>query len=139
MSDNKNSILVAVAILLGFMVLSGVVFFTFKSSGDKVAIVDMSKVLEQSQWGKQIKKEVETKGKELQAKGQLAKTDAEKSQISYEFEKFKNERLQQFTEKVKKITADIAKQQGIKAVARPDMYIYCQDDLTEEVINKLDK
>jgi Skp family chaperone for outer membrane proteins len=101
--------------------------------------VDMSKVLEQSQWGKQIKKEVENKGKELQAKGQLAKTDAEKSQISYEFEKFKNEKLQAFTEKVKKITADTAKQHGIKAVSRPEMYVYCQDDLTGEVIKKLDK
>jgi Skp family chaperone for outer membrane proteins len=139
MSDNKSSMWVAGAILLGFMILSGVLFFTLKSSGDKVAIVDMSKVLEQSQWGKEIKQEVENKGKELQAKGQLAKTDAEKSQISYQFEKFKNERLQKFTEKVKQVTADIAKQKGIKAVSRPDMYIYCQEDLTNEVVKKIDK
>jgi Skp family chaperone for outer membrane proteins len=139
MSDNKNGGLMAGAILLGFMILAGAVFFALKNNSDKIAIVDMSKVLEQSQMGKQIKKEVETKGQELQAKRQLAKTDAEKSQISYEFEKFKNEKLQKFTDQVKKITADTAKQKGIKAVSRPDMYIYCEADLTDEVVKKLDK
>jgi Skp family chaperone for outer membrane proteins len=139
MAGNKSGILVASTILLGFIILAGVVFYTLQSTNDKVAIVDMSKVLEQSEIGKKIKKDVENKGKELQAKGQLAKTDAEKSQISYEFEKFKNEKLHDFTEKVKKITAVTAKKKGIKTVSRPDMYIYCEEDLTDEVIKQIDK
>jgi Skp family chaperone for outer membrane proteins len=139
MSDQKNGGLIAGTILLGFMILSGTIIFALQNNSDKVAIVDMTKVLEQSQMGKQIKKEVENKGKELQAKRQLAKSDAEKSQISYEFEKFKNDKLQKFTEQVKQITADTAKQKGIKAVARPEMYIYCEEDLTDEVIKRIDK
>jgi Skp family chaperone for outer membrane proteins len=140
MSDNKNGMLIAGAIFLGFIIVAAVLFYTLKGGpNDKVAIVDMSKVMEQSQIGKKIKKDVETKGKELQAKSQLAKSDAEKSQISYEFEKFKNEKLQDFTEKVKKITADTAKRKGITAVSRPDLYIYCEEDLTDEVVKQLDK
>jgi Skp family chaperone for outer membrane proteins len=140
MVDHKNGLLVvAGAILLGFGIVAGVLFFTLKNHSNQTAIVNMSKVLEESQLGKQIKKEIESKGQELQAKRQLATTDAEKNRIAYEFEKYKNDKLQPFFEKIKKITADVAKQKGITAVSRPDMYIYCQTDLTETVIKQIDE
>jgi Skp family chaperone for outer membrane proteins len=140
MVDHKNGLLVvAGAILLGFGILAGVLFFPLKNHGNQIAIVNMSQVLDESQLGKQIKKELESKRQELQAKRQLATTDAEKSRITYEFEKYKNDKLQPFFEKIKKITTEVAKEKGITSVSRPEMYIYCQNDLTETVIKRIDQ
>jgi outer membrane protein len=139
MSENKNGALV-ISIITGFIILAAAVYFAISASAFKVASVDMDKVIEKSELGKQINKELQNKGKELQGKIELVKDDKDKAaQIRYEFEKFKNDKQQEFSKKVKEIIVKVAKKKGIKAVPRPEMYIYTDLDLTDSVIKELDK
>ncbi|HYH03988.1 MAG TPA: hypothetical protein VEC37_12860 [Bacillota bacterium] len=135
----KKNILLPISILVGCLLIAGAVFFAAGNFGYKMAFVDMESVIQKSELGKQINKQLESKGKELQGKLQLAKTDEEKNQIRYEFDKFKSDKQQEFYKKVKDIIGKTAKQKGVKAVPRPEMFIYCETDLTEDVIKELDK
>jgi Skp family chaperone for outer membrane proteins len=95
--------------------------------------------VKESSLGQEANKELQNKSNELKAKMQVAKTDAEKAKINSEFQKFQAEQQNAFFEKVKKVTAEVAKQNGIKAVSSPQVFIYSDMDITSAVIAKLDK
>lgn len=135
----KKNILLPISILVGCLLIAGAIFLVAGTVGYKLATVDMDSIIQKSELGKEINKQLENKGKELQGKLELAKTDNEKNQIRYEFEKFKSDKQQEFYKKVKDIIVKVAKKKGVKAVPRPDMFLYCEMDLTEDVIKELDK
>lgn len=140
MSKSESKIfLIPGAILLGFIILLGGMIWAFNTFSFRVATIDLNKVVKESSLGQEANKELQNKGNELKAKLQVAKTDAEKAQINNEFQKYQADQQNVFIEKVKKVTAEVAKQNGIKAVSSPQVFIYSDMDITSAVIAKLDK
>jgi Skp family chaperone for outer membrane proteins len=136
--EGKN-FLVPGAILLGFLILLAGTIWALNTFSFRVATIDLNKVVKESSLGQEANKELQSKGNELKAKLQTAKTDAEKARINDEFQKFQADQQSAFIEKVKKVTAEVAKQNGIKAVSSPQVFIYSDMDITSAVIAKLDK
>jgi Skp family chaperone for outer membrane proteins len=136
--EGKN-FLVPGAILLGFLILLAGTIWALNTFSFRVATIDLNKVVKESSLGQEANKELQSKGNELKAKLQTAKTDAEKARINDEFQKFQADQQSAFIEKVKKVTAEVAKQNGIKAVSSPQVFIYSDMDITNAVIAKLDK
>lgn len=140
MSNNASkNFLIPGAILLGFIILLGGMIWAFNTFSFRVATIDLNKVVKESSLGQEANKELQNKGNQLKAKLQVAKTDAEKAQINNEFQKYQADQQNAFIEKVKKVTAEVAKQNGIKAVSSPQVFIYSDMDITSAVIAKLDK
>jgi Skp family chaperone for outer membrane proteins len=136
--EGKN-FLIPGAILLGFLIFLAGMIWALNTFSFRVATIDLNKVVKESSLGQEANKELQSKGNELKAKLQTAKTDAEKARINDEFQKFQADQQSAFIEKVKKVTAEVAKQNGIKAVSSPQVFIYSDMDITSAVIAKLDK
>lgn len=139
MFENKGSLLISAAILLGGIILAIVVGFSADKIGFKVAVVDASRIIRDSQLGKTINQELSEKGTELSGKIQEAKTDQEKRELEQEFEQFKNQREADFTKQVKAAIAKISKEKGVKLVVNPQIVLHSELDLTDNVIAELDK
>lgn len=139
MSSNLNSWVLPGAILLGFIILAIVVFIAANNMVFKVASVDMDKIIKESELGQKINKELQNKVTELRSKLQLAKTTEEKQQVELELTNFRNQKQQEFVNQVKNIIKKVAKQKGVKAVSSPQVFLYSEIDLTDEVIKELDK
>lgn len=135
----RKNILIPISILAGFIILAGAVLFASGNSGYKTAYVDMETVFQKSELGKKINQELESKGKETEGKLKLAANKQEEAKFRYEFDKFKYEKQREFYKKVQKVVGETAKKKGIKAVPRQEMFIYCETDLTADVIKALDK
>jgi Skp family chaperone for outer membrane proteins len=137
-TQSKN-FLIPGAILLGFIILLAGMICAFNTFSFRVATLDLNKVVKESSLGQEANKELQSKGNQLKAKLQVAKTEAEKAQINSEFQKFQADQQTAFFDKVKTITAEVAKENGIKAVSSPQVFIYSDMDITSAVIAKLDK
>jgi Skp family chaperone for outer membrane proteins len=138
-STESKNFLIPGAILLGFILLLAGTVWAFNACTFRVGTLDINKVVKESSLGQQANKELQNKGNELKAKLQTAKTDVEKSQINNEFQKFQADQQTAFFDKVKQVTAEVAKEKGIKAVSSPQVFIYSEMDITSAVIAKLDK
>ena len=140
MSNNTTkNFLIPGAILLGFIILAAGIVWAFNAYTFRVATIDMNKIIKDSSLGQEANKELQAKGNQLKAKLMTAKTDVEKAQINNEFQKYQADQQAAFFDKVKTATAEVAKQSGIKAVSSPQLFIYSDKDLTNAVIDKLDK
>lgn len=139
MFENKGSLLISAAILLGFIILATVVGFSANKIGFKVAVVDANRIIQESQLGKTINEELSKKGSELSGKIKSAKTDEEKAQFEQEFERIKNEKEADFTKRVKAAIAKLSKAKNVKVVVNPQIVLHSELDLTDEVIAELDK
>lgn len=136
MVENKGFLL-PVSVLVGALIILGGLIWAVNAFNFKVAVVDLAKISKESTVSKAIEKEITAKGQELKKKFELAKTDAEKSQIQQEFDKFKSEKETEFVNKVKQVVTTVSKRKGIKAVASPQVFIYSDTDITSDVIKEL--
>lgn len=139
MAENKSAWLIPGAILLGALLIGGMVLFALNSITFKVATVDANEIIKESQLGQKISKEISNKRTEIQGKINSAKTDEEKSKLAAEYDAFKSNKEDEFTEQVKKVISTVSKKKGIKAVASPSVFIYAEQDITDDVIKELDK
>ncbi len=142
MSKNEGQIgkfLIPGAILLGFIILLGGIIWAFNAFSFRVATIDLNKIIKESSYGQQIDKDLQKKGEQLRTQVAAAKTDVERAKINNEFRKFQEEKQNAFVERVKEITAQVAKAKGIKAVSSPQVFFYSSMDITSDVIAKLDK
>lgn len=137
-NENKKW-LIPGAIILGALILTAGLIWSYSMFSFKLATIDIQKIEEQSDFSKKLNEEVQAKGKELSTKYKSAQNEKEKQAINLEFEKFKNEKQKEFTSKVKSILGKVAKKQGFKGVASNQVYIYSAYDITEDVIKELDK
>lgn len=135
----SKNYLIPGAILLGFIILMAGLIWAFNAFAFRVATINMEKINKESTFVQGINKELQAKSNELTAKLRSAKTDAEKSQINLEFQKYQAEKNKIFTDKVKEITAKVAKERGVKAVSSSQVFIYSDLDLTSTIIEQLDK
>ncbi len=139
MINKNNDWLLPGAIIIGALILTAGLIWGFSAFSFKLATVDIQKIEIESELSKKINEDVQAKGKDLSAKYQAAKNDKEKQVVNMEFEKFKKEKQKEFTDKVKVALGKVAKKRGFKAVAADQVYVYCKNDITEEVIKELDK
>jgi Skp family chaperone for outer membrane proteins len=136
MPDNKSFWLPCSIILGSLIILGGLVWaanaFTFK-----MAVVDLNKISKESPLGQKYSQDIVAKQKELQKKFQAAKTDAEKSQISSEFESYKSSKEAEFVNKATQAVKTVAKQKRVKVVSSPQVFLYSDPDTPADVIKAL--
>lgn len=137
-NDNKNW-LVPAAIILGALIVTTGLIWSFSAFSYRTATVDIQKIEVQSEFSKKLNEEVQAKGEELSSKFKSAKNDQEKQAINVEFENFKKEKQQEFTSKIKSALEKVAKKKGYKGVASNQVYIYSAYEITDDVIKELDK
>ncbi len=131
--------LVPAAIILGAIILTAGLIWSYSAFSYKIATVDIQEIEAKSEYSKKLNEEVQAKGKELSSKFKSAQNDQEKQTINAEFENFKNEKQKEFTSKVKSVLEKVAKKRGYKGVASNQVYIYSAFDITGDVIKELDK
>jgi Skp family chaperone for outer membrane proteins len=142
MSKNEgqtSKLLIPGAILLGFIILLAGMIWAMNTFSFRVATIDLNKIVKESSYGQQIDKDLQKKGEQLRTQLATAKTDADRAKINNEFRQFQEAKQTAFVEKVKEITAQVAKSKGIKAVSSPQVFFYSSMDITSDVIAKLDK
>lgn len=139
MFENKSSLVIPAAIIIGAMLLGGLFWLVAGRSTFKMAIVNTGNLINQSEFGRGLTKELQEKNTELGKKAEAAKTDDEKQKISKEFAAFQTEKEAEFAKKVTEAVAAVAKRKGVGIVASSQSFIYSQIDLTDEVIKELDK
>lgn len=139
MINMNNKWLLPSAIILGALILAAGFIWSFNAFSFKLATIDIQEIEMKSGLSKKLNEEVQAKGKALSAKYQSAKNDKDKQAVNFEFETFKKEKQQEFTDKVKVVLKQVAKKHGYKAVASDQVYFYSANDITEEVIKEVDK
>jgi Skp family chaperone for outer membrane proteins len=139
LSENKNIWPIFGMIIIGMALLLGGIYWVVTTASFKVGSVDLDKIAKSSLISKRINQELQSKGIELQAQMKSAKTETEKSQIQSEFSSFQAAKQSEFVNKIKQITAVVAKRRGIQAVSSPQVFVYSGIDLTDDVIKELDK
>ena len=137
MESNRSKLIIPLVILLGFILLTGGIIWGLNMFSFRVAIVDLAKITNESGLSKRLNQEIQQKGQELQVKANQAKTDAEKKKVDEEFQTYKTEKSNEFSGTVKDVIAKVAKKKGIKAVTRPEVYIYATEDITTQVMDEL--
>lgn len=138
MINKNNSWFLPGAIIIGALILAAALVWSYSAFSFKLATVDIQKIQIESGLSKKINEDVQAKGKDLSAKYQAAKNDKDKQAVNLEFEKYKNDKQQEFTEKVKIALEKVAKKHGFKTVASDQVYLYSKNDITEEVIKELE-
>ncbi|HOP74227.1 MAG TPA: hypothetical protein PLC07_04105 [Bacillota bacterium] len=136
---NKSTWLIAGAILLGALLIGGMVLFAVNNATFKIATVDANKIIRESELGKKISKELSNKRTEIEGKIESAKTDEEKNKLANEYDQFKANKENEFTEQVKEVISKVAKKKGIKVIASSSLFVYVEQDITDDVIKELDK
>jgi Skp family chaperone for outer membrane proteins len=136
-NENKKW-LVPAAVILGALLLTAGLIWSFSAFSFKIATVDIQKIEADSEFSQKLNEEVQAKGKELSSKFKSAKNDQEKQAINVEFENFKNEKQKEFTSKVKSAIEKVAGKRGYKGVASNQVYIYSAYDITQDVLEELD-
>lgn len=139
MINMNNKWMIPGAIILGTLILAAGLIWAVNAFSFKLATFDTQRIEEKSNFSKKLNEEIQAKGKDLSAKFKTAKNENEKQAINMEFENFKNEKLKEFTGKVKTTLEKVAKRRGYKAVASSQVYVYSAYDITEDVIKELDK
>lgn len=139
MVNKSNNLILSGAIIVGALIIAAGLVWGFISFSFKLATVDVQRIEMESGLSKKISEDVQAKGKDLSAKYQSAKTEKDKQALNLEFEKYKKEKQQEFTDQVKVALEKVAKKRGYKAIATDQVYVYNRDDITEEVIKELDK
>jgi Skp family chaperone for outer membrane proteins len=130
------------ALILGLvlLIIIGTTFcvnlFSFK-----IGLVDMDKIMTDSETGKDFRKDLESKYMELRAKQALAKSEDEKKLISQEFTRYESEKKKTFFEDFVKSAEKVGKWRGAKAIMMKNSsgIIYSSLDLTDAIIKELDK
>ncbi|NLW47520.1 MAG: OmpH family outer membrane protein [Firmicutes bacterium] len=139
MNNKNNNWILSGAIIIGALIIAAGLVWGINSFSFKLATVDVQKIQMESALSKKINEDVQTKGNDLSAKFQSAKTDKDKQAINLEFEKYKKEKQQEFTDKVIVALEKVAKKKGYKAVATDQVYLYSRNNITDEVIKELDQ
>jgi Skp family chaperone for outer membrane proteins len=139
MIDESKKWLIPTAIILGAIILTAGLIWSYSAFSYKIATIDLQEIEVKSEFSKKLNEEVQAKGKELSSKFKSAKTDQEKQAINAEFESFKNKKQREFTSKVKNALEKVAKKHGYKGVASNQVYLYSAFDITGDVIKEVDQ
>lgn len=139
MNNNGKNWLIPGAIVLGFLILTAGVIWAMSAFSFRVGSIDTARITSESKLSKDLNSQIQSKVQELQAKLKAAKSDTEKNAINVEFQSFQTAKQKEYTQKVSQAVAKVAKKKGIKAVATSQSFIYSEPDLTNAVIEELNK
>jgi Skp family chaperone for outer membrane proteins len=107
----------------------------------KIGLVDMDKVMTDSEKGQDFRKDLEGKYMELRAKQALARSEDEKKLIAQEFNRYEATKKKEFFDDFIKVAEKVGKWRGAKTIMMKNSsgVIYSSLDLTDAIIKELDK
>lgn len=118
-------------------------YFSFQAASFSIGIVDIQKVMNESQTGKQFKDEINAKRNEFAAKAQQAqqaKDQVKLAQINNEFSTYVKDKEDEFSKLMDKKIAGIAQKKHLKAVFPSNFVRYATktEDITNTVIDAME-
>jgi Skp family chaperone for outer membrane proteins len=107
----------------------------------KIGMIDMDKIMSDSEAGKDFRKDLEGKYMEARAKQELGGSELEKKAVAQEFSRYEATKKKEFFEDFMKVAEKVGKWRGAKAIMMKNSagVIYSSLDLTDAIIKELDK
>lgn len=129
--------------VVGVVLLGLSLYFSMQAATFNIGIVDIQKVMNESQTGKQFKEEINAKRNEFAAKAQeaqQAKDQVKMAQINNEFSTYVKDKEDEFSKLMDKKIDQIAKKRHLKAVFPSNFVRYANRsiDVTNEVIDAME-
>lgn len=129
--------------VVGVILLAVAVFFSYQAASFSIGVVDIQKVMTDSQIGKQYQQEINAKRSEIAARAQQAqqaKDQAKLAQLNVEFSAYVKDKEDAFSKIMDKKINEIAAKQHLKAVFPSNFVRYANHsvDVTTDVIDAME-
>ena len=128
------------------MIIITVLLAGCSTPGEKIAVMDMGRVLQESQQARQLQQELLEVGERLeeeynQKEDELAEEEGEEAldEIYQKYLDFKESAEKELNQKINQVLAEISKEEKYNIVITGDGVYYGGNDITDQVINRLDQ
>lgn len=130
-----------ISIVLVLIIIALVAYYSFYTVEPKIGVIDMEKLLNESSRAKQLQKELEERGKELEENydGDAENPEEVENQIYLEFAQNKQEIESQLNQEIQTILDEINQNNKYSVILYKNRVYQGGEDITEEVISKLDQ
>ncbi len=130
-----------ISIVLVLIIIALVAYYSFYSVEQKIGVINMEKLLNESSRAKQMQKELEERGKELEEnyQGDNENPEEVENQIYLEFSQDKQEIENQLNQEIQTVLDEINKNNKYSVILYKNRVYQGGEDITEEVISKLDQ
>ncbi len=130
-----------ISIVLVLIIIALVAYYSFYTVEQKIGVINMEKLLNESSRAKQLQKELEERGKELEQnyEGDTENPEEVENQIYLEFSQEKQEIEKQLNQEIQTVLDEINKNNKYSVILYKNRVYQGGEDITEEVISKLDQ
>jgi len=130
-----------ISIVLVLIIIALVAYYSFYSVEQKIGVINMEKLLNESSRAKQMQKDLEERGKELEEnyQGDTENPEEVENQIYLEFSQEKQEIEKQLNQEIQTVLDEINKNNKYSVILYKNRVYQGGEDITEEVISKLDQ
>ncbi|MCG8515440.1 MAG: OmpH family outer membrane protein [Halanaerobiales bacterium] len=132
--------------LLGLLIIITVFLAGCSTPVEKIAVMDMGRVLQESQQARQLQQELLEVGERLeeeynQKEDELAEEEGEEAldEIYQKYLDYKESAEKELNQKINQVLAEISKEEKYNIVITGDGVYYGGNDITDQVINRLDQ
>src|SRR6056297_1589488 len=130
-----------ISIVLILIIIALVAYYSFYTVEQKIGVINMEKLLNESSRAKQMQKDLEERGKELEEnyQGDTENPEEVENQIYLEFSQDKQEIEKQLNQEIQTVLDEINKNNKYSVILYKNRVYQGGEDITEEVISKLDQ
>ena len=130
-----------ISIVLVLIIIALVAYYSFYTVEQKIGVINMEKLLNESSRAKQMQKDLEERGKELEEnyQGDTENPEEVENQIYLEFSQEKQEIEKQLNQEIQTVLDEINKNNKYSVILYKNRVYQGGEDITEEVISKLDQ
>lgn len=132
--------------VLGLLIIITVFLAGCSTPVEKIAVMDMGRVLQESQQARQLQQELLEVGERLeeeynQKEDELAEEEGEEAldEIYQKYLDYKESAEKELNQKINQVLAEISKEEKYNIVITGDGVYYGGNDITDQVINRLDQ
>lgn len=132
--------------VLGLFIIITVFLAGCSTPVEKIAVMDMGRVLQESQQARQLQQELLEVGERLeeeynQKEDELAEEEGEEAldEIYQKYLDYKESAEKELNQKINQVLAEISKEEKYNIVITGDGVYYGGNDITDQVINRLDQ
>lgn len=132
--------------VLGLLIIITVFLAGCSTPVEKIAVMDMGRVLQESQQARQLQQELLEVGERLeeeynQKEDELAEDEGEEAldEIYQKYLDYKESAEKELNQKINQVLAEISKEEKYNIVITGDGVYYGGNDITDQVINRLDQ
>lgn len=132
--------------VLGFLIIITVLLAGCSTPVEKIAVMDMGRVLQESRQARQLQQELLEVGERLeeeynQKEDELAGEEGEEAldEIYQKYLDYKESAEKELNQKINQVLAEISKEEKYNIVITGDGVYYGGNDITDQVINRLDQ